>query len=354
MMRLQALVLALVVAAMPQAGASDDLLAGQLGKLLAEAEAGGASGVLRVARRGEVVFESGYGSATCDGSVPVAAGQVFMIGSITKEFTRLLGFVLDERGVLSLDDTLDKWLPGFDGPSGKVTLLQVMDHVAGLPDLIDDSGEPVPYTIEYDYTPVSRDQLIAKAGLASLIHEPGREKEYSNLGYQLLAAVYELATGERYPDLLRRYVYAPAGMTATGFWFDDRSPERFVEGCSTGDVRWGNPVTDGKWDESGPSWNLLGAGGLLSTAESLDRFLQGVGEGVYFETAEQSERFKDSRMAYSERRRQRVLGSAGSNGIFNAVALWRDGDEVSIVLMTNRADHPGEAGLITDVAGLVD
>lgn len=354
MNRVAVLVMAAVLAAVAQARADDGQLTGQLEELLAVAAADGASGVLRIAQDGEVLFESGYGSASCDGQTPIRADHVFMIGSITKEFTRLLGYVLEERGMLSRDDQLGDWLPGFDDPLAQVTLQQVIDHTAGLPDLIDETGAPVGYSIEYDYLPVSRDELMARAQRVRPIHEPGTREEYSNLGYQLLAAIYEVATKETYPDLLRQYVYEPASMTATDFWFENRSPERFVDGCLSGDVRWGNPVADKMWGESGPSWNLIGAGGLLSTAASLGKFFEGIGEGVYFSSEEQSARYKTERMVFSERRQQLVMATAGSNGIFNAVAVWRDGDRVSIVLFSNRADHAGERQLIRQVAGIVE
>lgn len=312
----------------------------------------GASGILRIKYRDTLLVESGFGSASCSAVEDVTPNHVFMIGSITKEFTRVLGFVLEEKGVFSLDDTVSEVLPNFTGAIGKVTLRQLMDHTGGLPDLVDGSGRPVAYTVEYDYEPVSRDNLIARAGLAELVTEPGESEHYSNLGYQLLAAIYELATDKAYPDLLRRYVYGPAKMNDTDFWFSDSSQRVFADGCRAKDRHWGNPIDDKMWNESGPSWNLMGAGGLLSTAESLGLFFEGIGDGVYFEDPAQLEKYKVSRMVNSRSRQQRVMGPAGSNGIFDAVAFWADDDRFSVILMTNRADHAAEAGLIQDILAL--
>jgi CubicO group peptidase (beta-lactamase class C family) len=155
-----------------------------------------------------------------------------------------------------------------------------------------------------------------------------------------------------YPDLLRRHVYNAANMKDTDFWFPDSDLRSFADGCREHDKYWGNPIDAGMWGESGPSWNLIGAGGLLSTADSLGRFFDGIGSGVYFDDPEQLEKYKSSRMAFSERRQQRVMGPAGSNGIFDAVAFWADSDRFSVILMTNRADHPAEDGLIQDILGL--
>lgn len=350
-----ALVSILLACERPSVGANEtvrDERVSQLRGRLAAAAAGGASGALRISYRGEVLFEGGYGSASCTADEPVTPVHVFMIGSITKEFTRVLGFVLEEDGVLSFDDTVADYVPGFRGPIGNVTLRQLLDHTGGLPDLIDERGQAVPYSVEYDYLPVTRDELIARANLAELISEPGQDEAYSNLGYQLLAAIYELATGENYVDLLRRHVYEPARMADTDFWFVDEARRTYADGCRTNGAHWGNPVDDAMWDESGPSWNLLGAGGLLSTVGSLAKFLEGIGAGVYFDTPEQAEKFKAQRMVFSKSRQQRVMGPAGSNGVFNAVAYWADDDRFSVVLLTNRADHPAEGGLFREIVGL--
>ena len=312
----------------------------------------GASGVLRISLGGTVLLEQGFGSASCTEDEPVTPAHVFMIGSITKEFTRVLGFVLEEKNILSLDDTVSEVLPDFHGPIGRVTLRQLLDHAGGLPDLIDRDANPVPYTVEYDYEPVSRDELISRAERAELLSEPGDNEQYSNLGYQLLAAIYEVATGATYPDLLRRHVYAPAEMQDTDFWFSDSQGRAFADGCRAGGERWGNPIDDKMWGEHGPSWNLIGAGGLLSTAESLGRFFEGIGNGAYFDDPEQLERYKSSRMVFSERRQQRIMGPGGSNGIFNAVGFWTDKDQFNVILITNRADHLAEGGLIQDIVGL--
>jgi CubicO group peptidase (beta-lactamase class C family) len=317
---------------------------------LEEASAKGASGILTIRRRGETIYERGFGSASCAGDEPVTPQHLFMIGSITKELTRLLAYVLEERGYVSLDDRLSERVADLSGPLAAVTLRELIEHTAGLPDFIDENGHEVEYSVEYDYRPVSRDELISRAQKASLHADWRGEEHYSNLGYQLLAATFEIVTNLPYPELLRRYVYAPAGMTATDFWFDDAENRNFADGCR-GDQRWGNPIDDSMWGPNGPSWNLMGAGGLLSTAESLARFFEGIGKGVYFQTVAQNEAYRTARLRFSERRRQLVMGPAGSNGIFNAVAFWMDGDEVALVMFTNRAKHQAEDGLIQDVLG---
>lgn len=305
--------------------------------------------MLRITLGGELLLESAFGSASCREDEPVSGSHVFMIGSITKEFTRVLGYVLEEKGFFSLDDTVADVLPEFRGPIRVVTLQQLLDHTGGLPDLIDRHGQPIAYFVDYDYEPVTRDALLVRAAQTELMWEPGSDEQYSNLGYQMLAALYESATGEAYPELLRRHIYELARMEDTDFWFADSKPRLFADGCLSGGEHWGNPVDDAMWGESGPSWNLIGAGGLLSTAESLGRFFEGIGAGVYFDDPDQFEKYKSSRMVFSKSRQQLVMGPAGSNGIFNAVGYWADKDRFNVILMTNRADHLAEGGLFREI-----
>jgi len=321
----------------------------RIAERLSVAENDGASGILRITQNGEVLFESGFGSASCSLNEEVTPSHVFMIGSITKELTSVLGFVLEEKGYLSFDKTVSDYIPDFRGEIGEVKISQLLHHTGGVPDLIDALGRPVPYSVDYDYLPVDRDDLIERAKLAKLIFEPGEREEYSNLGFQLLAAVYEVVIGENYQALLHQYIFEPAGMTDTGYWFDDGVERQFADGCRVGGSHWGNPIDDSMWVSTGPSWNLIGAGGLLSTAESLGLFFEGISDDVYFQSTAQSERYKDDRMVYSDSREQRVMGSAGSNGIFNAVAFWADRSRFNIVLVTNRADHQAEDHLFRDI-----
>lgn len=328
----------------------------EIEQLLTRAEEAGASGVLFIGSGDEWMIQTGFGSASCTGDDPVTPDHVFMIGSITKELTRVLAFVLEERKFLSLDDTLAKHLENVRGPVAQVTLHQLLNHTGGLPDLIDVAGRPVPYSVSYDYEPVSREQLIERASTVSLLSEPGSEERYSNLGYQLLAAAFEVATKRPFPELLREHLFVPAGMNVTDFWFPESEQRAFTDGCLSGGARWGNPIDDAMWSQSGPSsgpsWNLMGAGGLLSTAESLAMFFVAIIEDAFFKTQEQAQRYKESRLVYSQSRQQYVMAPAGSNGIFNAVGFLAVRDRFVAILMTNRADHPAEGGLFRELMEL--
>lgn len=317
-----------------------DPIAESLESYFTQIEREGAAGVVLVAVGDDARYRRGFGSAECDGEPAMTADHLVMMGSITKELTQLLTYVLAEEEKLAFDDPIGKYFPRLPERVAAITVRQVVDHTAGLPDLVDADGHPVPYTVEYDYIPVSRDEMIARAGKTELLFEPGEREEYSNLGYNLLGALLEIAGGETYEELLATRIFEPAGMAHTGYFFPDWAELPFADGCRRG-ARWGSPLVDGMWGEGGPSWNLKAAGGLLTTVDDLARWLGALGASRFL-GPEMHRKYLDERLVHSKLFDQRVMGPAGSNGIFNAVAYWAESSDLRVVVVTTRSDFQAE------------
>jgi CubicO group peptidase (beta-lactamase class C family) len=114
--------------------------------------------------------------------------------------------------------------------------------------------------------------MIAGAFASELRTRPGARYYYSNLGYSLLAAIIEKASGTGYEDYLAQELFAPAGMTQTGYVLPDWNPDAVAVEYDAQDRPQGRP-DDHPWATDGPYWNLRGNGGLLSTAGDLGRWL---------------------------------------------------------------------------------
>lgn len=309
---------------------------------LAELESMGFSGVVRVEVKGEPAYARGLGFADCAATERMTTDHVFLIGSITKEFLQLLSYKLEEEGHLLRDDPIGKYLPGLREDKAAITVAQVVAHTAGIPNFVDASGKPVEYSVEYDYEPVTREKMLERFGKAKLLFEPGTREEYSNLGYQVLAAVFEAATRQSIEELLRSRIFEPAGMTRTGWVLPTWRGARFAEGCRADGSRWGSPYIDGMWMEDGPSWNLRGAGGLLGTAEDLCRFMNALEQQLLLEPETQT-RYLNDRLVSIKRYGERGMGPAGSNGIFNAVFFWLEQSDFRFVILSSHADESGES-----------
>src|SRR5689334_2896915 len=90
-------------------------------------------GTVLVARGGQVLFSKGYGSANLEWNVPNAPNTKFRLGSVTKQFTAASILLLEERGKLSVDDPVKKYLPDAPAAWDKITIFHVLTHTSGIP-----------------------------------------------------------------------------------------------------------------------------------------------------------------------------------------------------------------------------
>lgn len=186
---------------------SDDT-ARSVDELLLRYAANGWSGAALVARGGEALIAKGYGFADFDGERVNTERTLFEIASITKSFTAAAILKLEEQGQLSLDDPIAVHLPGVPPHSRKITIHQLLSHTSGVP------GQNASGRGE-DLAKVVVDYLGSGPR-----DKPGSKWEYWNGGYALLAGIVEQASGEPYTRFCEEQLFAPAGMSETGFTGD--------------------------------------------------------------------------------------------------------------------------------------
>jgi CubicO group peptidase (beta-lactamase class C family) len=153
---------------------------------------------------GEVKLAKGYGYANLEYRVPATERTVFRIGSITKQFTAAAILLLAEEGKLSVEDRLDKYLPGFPR-AREVTLRQLLNHTSGIRNY---TGFP-DFLKERSPRALTGDEMIAYIGAARPVYDfdPGTGWNYSNSGYLLLGLVVEKVTGQPLAQVLRMRIF---------------------------------------------------------------------------------------------------------------------------------------------------
>ena len=92
------------------------------------------TGVILVRRRGRVQLNKGYGMANYELGVPNSPWTRFHIASVTKAFTAAAILLLEERGKLSLDDSVSRHLPGYPN-GGRIRIKHLLEQTAGIPNL---------------------------------------------------------------------------------------------------------------------------------------------------------------------------------------------------------------------------
>jgi len=275
-----ALVAAAPVVAAPVAPAAEpDPVAASIGSFLDQTLPAGASGTL-VAVRGRTVVCRGFGWADRRGRVAADCDTVYDIGSMTKQFTAAAVLKLKMLGRLDVHDPIGRWLGPVPPDKAGITVQQLLTHTAGLVDALGD-----------DYEPLTRSRLVEEAMTTPLRTAPGSAYHYSNLGYSLLAAIVQEASGMGYERFLATHLFAAAGMTRTGYvlprW---RRADVAVEYDARGRAQ-GRPF-DHPWAAGGPWWNLRGNGGMLSTARDLVRWHRALQHATVLDRGTQRELFR--------------------------------------------------------------
>lgn len=301
----------------------------------------GYSGSLLVAKGGDVVLANGYGLADRENGVPVTPETVFDIGSITKQFTAAAILRLEMEGKVSVNDPVSRWFPNVPADKQGMTLHHLLTHSSGLRDVF--GG---------DYEVAERDSLAGVILASELQWAPGTRYDYSNSGYSLLAMVVEKASGMPYEPYLREKLWAPAGMTRTGYRGVQWRPGELAVGYRAGQ-RWGTP-TDKLWAADGPYWNLRGNGGVLSTVTDLFRWHRAL-EGEAVLSAEAKRKMWTPHVPEDEQgsshygygwaiapttRNTKLISHNGGNGVFFADFRRYVDEGVVVLVMSNSADAP--------------
>jgi len=167
-----------------------------------------------VMKRGRMIYAKAFGMANLETQTPAAANTIYKIGSNTKQFTAAAILLLQEAGALSVDDPLERHLPGFPH-AADVTLRQMLTHTSGLgnftnthpPDKIVQMSR-----LDYDQTSL----LKAMAATDPLfVAPPGTAWSYSNTAYVLLGIVVEKVSGVPWGRVLKTRLFDPQGLADT-------------------------------------------------------------------------------------------------------------------------------------------
>ena len=320
------------------APAKDAALAQAVDRAAAELIASRASAGFSVAiyRDGQPLLVKGYGIANLEDRAPATEATVYRIGSITKEFTAAAILLLAERGKLSVDDRLSRYLPDFPR-AGEVTLRQLLNHTSGIRNYTDEAWLAEASTREMSMAQMT-DYIAGQKPLFDF--EPQAGWAYSNSAFYLLGAVIEKVSGQDYARFVEENLTKPLALNDTRV--DDLA--EIVPHRAAGAIR--STVSDlARWHEA-----LLG--GKVLKPESLKIMLE-------------PGRLKDGRLASaarkappgappqtgtsdygfgiaaSERDGRRSIGHGGSINGFNSSLQTYTGDGTTIAILTNTLPAAG-------------
>lgn len=168
------------------------------------------NGTVLIAKDGKTLFEKSYGFANFEEKTPLGKKTQFQIASVSKQFTAFGIMVLKRQGKLQYDDKVVKFIPDFPYPN--ITLRHLMQHTSGLPDFWKDIRPNLDTTRSN-----GNKEMIAYLikNKLPLRFETGEKWEYADIGYDILATIIEIVSGQSYQKFLKKQVFRPAGMYNT-------------------------------------------------------------------------------------------------------------------------------------------
>lgn len=289
---------------------------------------------------GELIFAKGYGMANLDYGIALAPDSRLMIASISKQFAAAALLMMEQEGLLGLDEDLRAYIPELPEFDESITARQLIHHTSGLRDLfsllhLKDVGlDPVTTT---------KDALELISNQQRLNFKPNTSYNYSNSGYVLMSVLTENLTGMTLREYTDKHFFKPLGMEATHF-HDDVG---MVVPNRADSYR---PTADGHGRFYRDNIDRIGARGLFTTIEDfakwdanfienhshLENFTERMAEKGIFNNGEPHDYAAGLRI--SRYRSLNTVGHGGNYMGFRSSYMRFPGPELGIIVFCNMSN----------------
>ena len=174
------------------------------------ASSGAPSVSVAVVDSGQVAYAKAFGKADIGENKAATASTRYAIGSVSKQFTVAALLLLAERGKLSLNDKVGKYLPDLT-QAREVTIRELLSHTSGYEDYA-----PQDYMIPAWSRPITPREILDQWAKKPLNFDPGTRWQYSNTNYVIAGQIFEKVSGQPLVAFLRENIFGPLGMTTPG------------------------------------------------------------------------------------------------------------------------------------------
>lgn len=160
---------------------------------------------------GEIIYAKGFGVTQLGGEDVVTADTPFELGSVSKSFAATAILLLQEDGLLDVDDPVVKHLHNFRTDrafrSDQITLRHLLTHRSGISTFDGNRTQA-----RFDTSGDALAEAVRTLTSVRLQTEPGEAYAYSNANYLLLGAVIESVSGQSYEDFVQERILEPLNM----------------------------------------------------------------------------------------------------------------------------------------------
>ncbi|GGN50324.1 CubicO group peptidase (beta-lactamase class C family) [Actinoplanes campanulatus] len=261
-------------------------------------ESGKIPGLVALISRGDETYVEAIGTMRHDGGPPMRRDTIFRMASTSKPVTMAAAMILLDECRLRLDDVVEQWLPELAGrrvltridaplddtvPARRpITVRDVLTSTFGLGMDMTVIGTPIMNEVfAQGLTPnlpepmPEPDEWMRRLGTLPLMHQPGERWQYQ-IASDLLGVLVARVTGRPFDEFLHERVFAPLGMTDTGFHVPadriDRMPVLYIPDPADGGFQVWDEGPGGRWSE--PPAFPGGGGGLASTVDDYHAYFR--------------------------------------------------------------------------------
>lgn len=263
--------------------------------------------IIRVDTGGKELLSRGFGSSMA--GIPASPRMHFRIGSMAIPYIITLLLQLEDKGVLSLNDKLSRYLPKLPNAS-EVTLRELASVTSGYPDWIQENEAFQNVLLKNPFRQWTPNELLAYAFRLPPVCAPGTCFHYAHTNFAVLSEVIAKATGKSIDSLVRNRVLKPLGLNRVQV---SRYP------AMPGPVLHSYTSERGVYEDAtywSPSWSIGGGTIMTGTVADVTRTARAIGTGALLSRHASSERFAPitAHMAPFNSRLYYALGILVDNG----------------------------------------
>lgn len=164
-------------------------------------------GSLLVAKNGKILYSNQIGYKDFKSREPLNENSVFQLASVSKQFTAAAIMILYEQHQIKLTDTVNRYFPDF--PYEDITIKNLLNHTGGLPNYF--------WVAEHKWNqknaPTNSEMMnLLETSNVQRYFKPGRNFDYSNTGYFVLASIVEKVSGMSFSAFVEKYIFEPLDM----------------------------------------------------------------------------------------------------------------------------------------------
>ncbi len=219
-----------------------------------------------VAKGGKIVYHKAFGMANMELNVPSDTNMTYYIASNTKQFTTVAILQLLEKGLLSLEDSLGKYVKSTP-PVSQITIRQLLSHTSGL----NGNGYRDSLNIPKGNT---RQAEAERYAARNMVFPSGSKWLYNNGNFQVLGYIVEKITRKTYQEYISENIFKPAGMNASVVVSGE---EPLIKGRPAGYGIFRRGIVNMVLHDI---QSFYASGGILSTASDMYRWNQAIKSGI--------------------------------------------------------------------------